>query len=199
MKQNVKQPGRNQTLARLMAEKKKIVIAVVLISVMAIMWVRVLAKKNTASAVVTPFAPQAAAAEEIQPKIKLTYITLPYVTGRNDMLSRDIFAGSKWEGFGAAANGARQSKEIIKSGHEQVSDTIEKIGKELKLDAIFSGKNPQASVSGMLVSPGGKLTVKYEGEKYEFNAVMMSENAVVLECKGVQVKLNMVRPTDSVN
>ena len=75
----------------------------------------------------------------------------------------------------------------------------EMIGKELRLDAILSGKNPQAYVSGMLVSPGGRLAVKHEGEKYEFKVVAINENEVVLECKGVQVKLSMVRPTDSAN
>ena len=183
-----------------MAEKKKIVIAVTLIGIMAIMWVRVLAKKNGSSVGENPLAIQAAAAEEVSPKVQITYVELPQVKGRNDMLTRDIFSGSTWEGLGAEANGARKPNERIKSGNEKLSDMItEMIGKELRLDAILSGKNPQAYVGGTLVSPGGKLIVKHEGENYEFKAVTMNENEVVLECKGVQVKLSMVRPTDSAN
>jgi hypothetical protein len=201
MKQKVKQPGsRNQAISQLTAEKKKIIIAVLLVGIMAIMWVRVLAKKNGSSAGQTPLAIQAAVAEEAAPKIQVTYVELPQVKGRNDTLTRDIFSGSRWEGLGAVANGAKQPNEKIKSGHEKLSDTItEMIGKELKLDAILSGKNPQAYVGGMLVSPGGKLTVNHEGEKYEFKAVAMNENEVVLECKGVQVRLSMTRPSDSAN
>ena len=201
MRQKIKQPGgRNQAISRLTAEKKKVVIAVLLIGIMAIMWVRVLAKKNGSPAGEIPLAIQAASAEEVLPKVQVTYVELPQIKGRNDMLTRDIFSGSKWEGLGAEANGAKQPNEKIKSGHEKLSDTItEMIGKELRLDAISSGKNPQAYVGGMLVSPGGKLTVKHEGEKYEFKAVMMNENEVVLECKGIQVKLSMTRPSDSAN
>lgn len=187
-------------ISQLTAEKKKIIIAAVLIGIMAIMWVRVLAKKKDSSAGVIPLALQTAAAEEAPPKVQVVYVELPQVKGRNDTLTRDIFSGSKWEGLGAEANGAKQPNERIKSGHEKLSDTItEMIGKELRLDAILSGKNPQAYVGGLLVSPGGKLTVKHEGEKYEFKAVEMNENEVVLECKGVQVKLSMTRPSDSAN
>jgi len=201
MKQKIKQPGgKNQVISQLTAEKKKIIIAAVLIGIMAIMWVRVLAKKKDSSAGVIPLALQTAAAEEAPPKVQVVYVELPQVKGRNDTLTRDIFSGSKWEGLGAEANGAKQPNERIKSGHEKLSDTItEMIGKELRLDAILSGKNPQAYVGGLLVSPGGKLTVKHEGEKYEFKAVEMNENEVVLECKGVQVKLSMTRPSDSAN
>jgi hypothetical protein len=201
MKQKAKQPGgRNQMISQLTAEKKKIVIAAALIGIMAIMWVRVLAKKSESPAGTVPLATQTAAAEEMPAKIQITYVELPQIKGRNDMLTRDIFSGSKWEGLGAEANGAQRPKERIKSGNEKLSDTItEMIGKELKLEAILSGKNPQAYVGGMLVSPGGKLTVKHEGEKYEFKAVEMNDNEVVLECKGVQVKLSMTRPSDSAN
>jgi hypothetical protein len=88
----------------------------------------------------------------------------------------------------------------VKGSNEQLNDIVNEMnGKELRLEAIFSGKNPQALVSGVLVSPGGRLAVKHEGEKYEFKAVAINENEVVLVCKGVQVKLSMVRPTDSAN
>jgi hypothetical protein len=200
MKQKAKQSGVNQTLRRLGAEKKKIAIAALLVGVMGIMWMRILVKKQDPSAGGASLAIQTAAAEEIPPKIKITYVELPQVKGRNDVLSRDIFAGSRWEGLGAEANGARQMTAKVKGSNEQLNDIVNEMnGKELRLEAIFSGKNPQALVSGVLVSPGGRLAVKHEGEKYEFKAVAINENEVVLVCKGVQVKLSMVRPTDSAN
>jgi hypothetical protein len=200
MKQKAKQSGVNQTLRRLGAEKKKIAIAALLVGVMGIMWMRILVKKQDPSAGGASLAIQTAAAEEIPPKIKITYVELPQVKGRNDVLSRDIFAGSRWEGLGAEANGARQMTAKVKGSNEQLNDIVNEMnGKELRLEAIFSGKNPQALVSGVLVSPGGRLAVKHEGEKYEFKAVAIHENEVVLVCKGVQVKLSMVRPTDSAN
>lgn len=200
MKQKIKQSGTNQTLRRLGAEKKKIAIAALLIGVMGVMWTRILVKKQDSPVGGASLALQTAAADEISPKVKITYVELPQVKGRNDVLSRDIFAGSRWEGLGAAANGTRQIATKVKSSNELLNDSVNEMsGKELRLEAIFSGKNPQALVSGVLVSPGGRLAVKHEGEKYEFKAVAINENEVVLECKGVQVKLSMVRPTDSAN
>ena len=187
-------------LKRLGAEKKKIAIAVMLIGVMGFMWMRILIKKQDSPVGGASLAIQTAAAEEIQPKVKITYVELPQVKGRNDILSRDIFAGGRWEGLGAESNGARQITKKVKGSNEQLNDSVtEMSGKELRLEAIFSGKNPQALVSGVLVSPGGRLAVKHEGEKYEFKAVAIHENEVVLECKGVQVKLSMTRPSDSAN
>jgi hypothetical protein len=200
MKQKTKQIGRNQTLMCLTAQKKKVAVAVLLMGVMVIMWVRVLTRKNQVPVNETMLAAQAAVAQDTQPRIKVSYLELPRVKGRNDMPARDIFAASRWEGAGAAANGPRQSKESVrKNGNERLNDTIETIGKELKLEAIFSGKNPQASISGMLVSPAGRLAVKHEGEIYEFKAVAISDNEVDLVCKGVHVKLSMARPTNSAN
>jgi hypothetical protein len=198
MKQKAKQSGGKQALSRITSEKKKIVIAVLLVGVMVIMWWRVLANKKETPVSTAVFAAQTAAAEEIAPKVKVSYVDLPQVKGRNDILVRDFFSGSKWEGLGVSANGVKQPKNgVKKSDNEQLGDTIEMIGKELKLEAIFSGKNPQASVSGALVSLGGGLTANYEGEQYEFKMVAINENAVTLECKGVRVKLSMARPTDS--
>ncbi|MDO8303427.1 MAG: hypothetical protein Q7T18_09310 [Sedimentisphaerales bacterium] len=199
MKQKAKKIGGNQVMKNLMAEKKKIIIASLLIGVMAVMWGRIFFKKDGVPAAATAMAIQAAAVEETpsQPKVKMTYVELPQVKGRNDTLARDVFAAGGWQGLVAVANNAPQSTHRVKSSHEQLSDRVnEMIGKELRLDAILSGKNPQAYVGGTLVSPGGKLIVKQEGENYEFRVVAIRENEVVLVCKGVQVKLIMTRPSD---
>ena len=83
----------------LMAEKKKVVVASCLIAVMAIMWVRVLTKQ----------APQAAEAALTTEKLneigssnqelKVSFIELPQVAGRNDVITRDFFASDDWRQF----------------------------------------------------------------------------------------------------
>lgn len=197
MKQKIKQSGSKPPM-KLTAERKKMAAASVLIGVMVLMWARVLLKNNQVSAETLIVPAQTAASEVIKPKIKLNYIELPRIKGRNDVLSRDIFAGKKWETMGAAANGIAKFKHN-ENANEDLENTIEMIGKELKLEAVFSGKNPQASVSGTLVSLQSKLTVKYEGDQYEFKAVAINDNEVVLECKGIQVKLSMIKPNESAN
>jgi hypothetical protein len=194
-----KKTNQSKPIMRLTAERKKAAVALLLIAVMVLMWARLLIKKNTASAQNSVLAPQTTSAEILRPRMKITYIELPRIKGRNDTLSRDVFASNKWEGAGASPNGIIKVRQKHKNANEDLKNTIETIGKELKLEAIFSGTNPQASVGGMLVLPQSKLTVKYEGEQYEFKALAINDNEVVLECKGVQVKLTMNRPNESAN
>jgi hypothetical protein len=201
MKQKTKQPGvRNHTLARMSAQRKKVIVALVLMGVMVIMWARILTKKNASQTGEYAITAQATAAESAGPKTKLTYVDLPCVKGRNNVLTHDFFNGADWDGFHRESRHTGQNGEVIRrSANEQLSDRIETIGKELRLEAIISGKNPQAYVGGALVSQGGKLTANYEGEQYEFKVVVIGENEVVLECKGVQLKLTITRPVESAN
>ena len=126
------------------------------IGVMVLMWARVLLKNNQVSAETLIVPAQTAASEVIKPKIKLNYIELPRIKGRNDVMSRDIFAGKKWETMGAAANGIAKFKHN-ENANEDLENTIEMIGKELKLEADFLGQK-SAGISQRYVSFAGRQT-----------------------------------------
>ena len=89
---------------RLAAEKKKTVFSVCLIALMVFMWVRVLDKKTPEAAEATleqspALASQEAAGDDTSkssPELKVTFIELPKVAGRNDSIARDFFVSDDW-------------------------------------------------------------------------------------------------------
>ena len=88
MKQNITNNGNaaNRLISKLAAEKKKTIIALGLIAVMVFMWVRVLGKKTAASAQASPRLPEAAA-NQPNSQSKMSFIELPKIQGRNDILT----------------------------------------------------------------------------------------------------------------
>ena len=90
MEQNLRS---NKIVSRLAAEKKKTVCALCLIALMAFMWVRVLFKKGPESVEATP------TAKKLDSEFKVSFVELPEVEGRNDVLTRDFFAANGWQNF----------------------------------------------------------------------------------------------------
>ena len=71
--------------------RKKVVIAAVLVSVMALMWTRLLLQKKPESASANTQA--AATKADAKSSIVLRYFQLPHIEGRHDVISRDLFSG----------------------------------------------------------------------------------------------------------
>ena len=94
MDQKIKNSGsrQNRIFEQLAAEKKKTITAICLIAVMAFMWVRVLGGKTGDEAQAALTNATAANKQSNSEPLKITYIDLPVVKGRNDVLNRDFFA-----------------------------------------------------------------------------------------------------------
>jgi hypothetical protein len=101
MKRNITNAGgsANRLVSRLAAEKKKTVLALCLIALMAFMWVRVLGRKTPAAADAASVAQRRGATAQTDSQIKISFIELPKVTGRNDIMTRDFFDPVGWRGF----------------------------------------------------------------------------------------------------
>ena len=173
--------------------KKKAIIATVLVIVMALMWVRVFAKKGkkaapakvTAATVRTVTASTTAA--EKTKKTTMQYKQLPMVAGRNDVLVRDIFSRKSWNNGLGAADGWNSEQTML-------SDDIRRAGQNLKLEAITMGEGGQKSevfIDGKLVPAGSDFPTRYEGRIYRFTVEKIAANKVVLKCKDVSVTLKM--------
>lgn len=196
MRQNLKNnnDGAKRVFEQLAAEKKKTVIAVCLITVMVLMWVRVFGKKTpqTAGAAVTA---QEAITEQSNSELKVSFVEPPKVKGRNDVLSRDFFAIDNWQEFtrgreGENLAGIEEVSVFSKDGSEEV---VKRIADKLKLEAIVSGKNPQAFIDGKLLSAGGKLFVEDGTKKYECEVVGIEENTVLIRCGEAEIKLRLTK------
>ncbi len=175
-------------MGRLTAQKKRTSIAVCLVLAMAFMWVKVL----------TPNVPDSAAAAVVddaagQPEsqLKITYVELPVVEGRNDTLVRDFFTVGK--GF---LRGGAVVDVVAGGGSEKVT---RRIAEKLKLEAIVFGENPQAFINDELVSEGDKLLVREEATEYEFTVVKIGQNTVFMRCGDAEIALRLAPAIEGID
>ena len=175
------------------AARKKAIIAACLIAVMAFMWVRVFAKKGnkakpddvTASTVRTVSASTTAKSDP--KKAIIEYKKLPMVSGRNDVLVRDIFDKKSWVDGKDGADNWIDEQALL-------SNNIRRAGKTLKLEAILmgeGGQKPEIFISGKLVPAGSDFPTRYKGRIYMFTVENVTANKVVLKCSDVSIVLKL--------
>jgi len=185
MKQNVRSDGKgaNRVFSRLAAEKKKSIVALCLIALMGFMWVRVLVRKTPKSA------EAAVGQEEVKSntsELKISFIELPEVAGRNDALTRDFFAANDWQGFMSGG----EVNVVPGDGDEEI---IKRIAEIIKLEAIVLGKNPQAFINDKLLSVGDRLLVVDGVDTYEFEVVGIEEKTVFIRCGEMEITLELTQ------
>jgi hypothetical protein len=195
MKQDLKNGGSggNRLFSRLAAEKKKTVIAVCLITVMVFMWVRVLGRKGPQSADAAVMA-QEVTDGQTKPELKISFIELPKVEGRNDVLTRDFFAVGNWRDFmrgGEGKSGGIEEVSVVsrKGGEE----TARRVAEKLKLEAIVLGKNPLAIINDKRLSVGDKLFVRDGTNTYECEVAEIEEDMVFIRCGEAEVTLRLTQ------
>jgi len=195
MKQNLKNNGNrsNKLFGRLAAEKKKTVIAVCLITVMVFMWVRVLGRKGPQSANAAVMK-QEATGGQTNPELKISYIELPKVEGRNDVLTRDFFAVGSWRDFmrgGEGKSGGIEEVSVVsRDGSEEI---VRRVAEKLKLEAIVLGENPRAFINDKLLSVGDKLFITDGINTYECEVAKIEENTVFIRCGEAEVTLRLTQ------
>lgn len=185
----------NKVFNQLTAEKKKTVFAVCLIALMVFMWVRVLGNK-------TPKAAEAALGQQLMtsdvsksgPELKITFIELPEVAGRNNSITRDFFASDDWWKLIVSGEGGKiagiEEVSISKGGSEEIAKWV---AERLKLEAIGFGENPRAFINGKPLSVGGKLFVSDGDDKYECEVVGIEEDKVFIRCREAEITLKLKR------
>ena len=193
LKNNGSQAG--ERIKQLAAGRKKPIVAMGLIILMAVMWVRVLTKKTPESAeaalAVTKTVQQQSNSKKVQ---EITFIELPEVRGRNDVLTRDIFDAQGWKGFRAAGYSGGIGKSSIVSendGEEAVKRVIEK----LRLEGVLLSANPQAFINDKLVAVGDSVPIKDGINTYECEVIEIKENTVLVRYGQTMIKLKL---TDSI-
>jgi hypothetical protein len=199
MKRNLQNnvSGANRASGRLAIDTKKAVFALGLIAIMVFMWVRVLTRKSPQSAAAS------SVAEEIKligqsdtESLKLSFIELPKVKGRNDVLARDFFTVKNWQDFlreGKGVGDRREVDVVSRNGNEEVA---RKIAEKLKLGAIVMGKNPRAFVNDKLLAVGDKMLIQDGVNIYECEIVEIEEKTVLLRCGQAEIRLKL-RETNS--
>ncbi|HUS72281.1 MAG TPA: hypothetical protein VMY06_04370 [Sedimentisphaerales bacterium] len=193
MKQNVKSGSgpTNRFYGRLAAEKKKTVTALCLIALMVFMWARVLGKKTPATTEAAPrqkgVAPDTS---ESNSQLKISFIELPKVPGRNDALTRDFFAADGWQEFLGGVGSNKDVKGVEGDGSDEIGRWI---AEELILEAIGMGENPKAFINDKLLAVGDKLLVTNGSDEHECEVVGIDDEMVLIRCGEIEITLKLTQ------
>ncbi|MCK4292456.1 MAG: hypothetical protein KAY65_04620 [Planctomycetes bacterium] len=196
MRQNARnnEGGANRLFSQLAAEKKKGAIALCLIAVMAVMWVKVLTKEGPESAEARFVTEQTDAEEQLSEALKISFVELPEVPGRNDMIGRDFFDAADWQDFklDQEINSTVIDIEEVSATSTDVSEeVVAQLTQLLKLQAIGLGETPQAFINDKLLSVGDKMVVGDATETYECEVVEISKSTVLIRCRDVEMVLKL--------
>jgi hypothetical protein len=187
-------------LSQLAAERKKTVIAFCLIGVMVFMWAKVLGKKTPQGAEAREMT-QSAMSGQSSSEMKISFVELPKVEGRNDVLTRDVFAADNWQEFTRNTKdrnltGIKEVNVISRGGSEEV---IRRVADKLKLEAIGLSEKSEVFINDKLLTLGDKLFVKEGLEKYECEVVGIEQNMVLIRCGEAEIKLKLMQVNEVVD
>jgi hypothetical protein len=182
------------------ASKGKALLAGVLLSIMAILWGRVIFRKDPVKQAGADVVKAAAAAQakskQSQETVKLRYHNLPVIPQRNDVLARDLFVAGKWDPFETQSVQEQADSDEKDSARTDHQKNMEKIKERLKIEAIINNGpdlKKQAYIAGKLVTEGSSLSVTQEPWQYEFRVKKIDSNSVVLKWNDNIITLVMSR------
>lgn len=189
--------GVSRLIGKVAAEKKKAGIALCLIAIMAVMWVKVLTKKGPEISKASPVA-EATDDSDLDEAINITYVDLPRIPDRDDLISRDFFASEGWEDFRTGDATAKivegEDFSIEKTGGTKAIAGI--VAQHIKLGAIIMEERPQAFINDKFRSAGDTLTLTDGSETYECEVVEVRKNSVLIRCKDAEIVLKLIETAE---
>jgi hypothetical protein len=130
-------------------------------------------------------------------KLNVSYIKLPQVEGRNDVITRDFFVSNDWRHFKSDKKRnlavIEEVNVVSKNGNEEV---IRKVAEKLKLEAIVVLSNkPRAFINNKVISIGDSLLIRDGADTYECEVIEIreKENIVVIKCREAEVTLKLTQ------
>jgi hypothetical protein len=191
MKQNLRyastQP--NRVFGQFALQKRKTAVALCLVAVMVFMWVRVLLKEEPASAEAALMGESPKGRQQSSPKVRVSFIELPKVQGRNDVLMGDFFDADGWRNFVGDGEGNIENVSVfVRDGSEEIA---RRLANRLKLQATWLDKNPQAFINDRLLSVGEKFDVREGNDVYECEVAEIEQNMVLIRCREAEIVLKL--------
>lgn len=178
----------NRLVSQLAADKKKAVIAVALVLLMAFMWIRLIAGKGTrsAKAAVTPVT---GTDLDSTARSKVVFIELPCVQGRHDVLARDFF---KLDDRSFSA-----SEEMSIISQNSAEQGVREVAQRLRLDAISTGEEPEAFINDKLLKVGDVLVLGEGSKVYECEIMSIKANVVLVKYEEAEIELKLKQPDEA--
>ncbi len=184
----------NRFINYLAAEKKKTVLASCLILLMIFMWLKMLTRTSPKAAEAELVAELINEQNQSEQEMNISFIELPDVAGRNDLIVRDFFASKGWQDFdgeqGRKSVGVEKIDIVSKNDDQEV---IQKVADNLKLEAIVSSEVPMAFINDKVLRAGDKLFVSDGIESYECEVVEIKENIVVIKFRESKFTLKLTQ------
>ena len=179
-------------MGRLVAEKRKAVATGCLVIVMVSLWVRVLTRNTPEVAEATPTAGMLGVEGPSNPAPNVSFVELPKVAGRNDLITRDFFACDGWRSFTGGRRKFADIEEVNMLSQNGSEEAIKKVAEKLRLEAVLLSNNPLASINGRVLGLGDRMLVDDGNEKYECEVVAIEENTVEIKCREAEITLKLV-------
>ena len=180
-------------LARFAGEKKKAVTTACLVTVMIIMWVRVLTKNAPETAEAMAPATASNADSPAEAATKVSFVKLPKVAGRNDVITRDFFAADGWRNFVGGRRKFADIEEVNVRSQNGSEEVIRKVAQKLRLEAISLSKKPLTCINNKVLYVGDKMLISDGNQKYECEVAAIEENTVVIKCREAEITLKLVQ------
>lgn len=172
--------------------RKKAALAAGLVVMLGIMWVRVLIghKPQAAAAAETPAASKPVATGRAS--VKVEYVNLPVIPGRNDTIECDFFTGRDWSGLAKnAGSKTGTDTEVVRPTVDRTSD-VDKVARKMNLQAvILKGDRPEAFINDLPVHVGDAVPFQDGADLYVFEVKRIGDDSVLVECGGKSVTLKM--------
>ncbi|UCD50477.1 MAG: hypothetical protein JSW27_23495 [Phycisphaerales bacterium] len=180
----------------LAAGRKKTVLATGLVTIMAIMWFRVLTgrKPESAAAAKPPETPQ----KKTGAVAKFRFHDLPIIPGRNDRINRNFFAVENWTGFSeeSSKHSASTGSEVQIVTPNRTQEVIVKVAQKLKLAAVLWSENPQIFANDQLLRVGDTLELKEGTDTYVFEVIQIEADSVLVRCREQELTLKLAQSND---
>ncbi len=186
---------------RLRNANGKTVAAVVLVSVMLLLWGRVLLKGRggPAEAAGSEMNPAESLAVPAVRPVTVVPVELAFEAGRHDVLTSDMFSTDQWEALHAVA----EDKPVVvvkeDTREKQLLRKLENIAAMLKLEAIIhaaDGTPLQVFVNDAILTVGSVLTVREGPEQYELVLTAIGENEALFDWNGASITLKMTETVE---
>ncbi len=158
------------------------------------MWLKVLTRTSPKAAQAELIAELIEEQNRSEPEINVSFIELPNVPGRNDLITRDFFASNGWQDFidgqGQESVGIEEIDIVSKNDDQEV---IQKVAENLRLEAIVSSEDPLAFINDKILRASDKFFVGDGIESYECEVVEIKENMVVIKCRDSRITLKLTQ------
>jgi sRNA-binding protein len=93
----------------------------------------------------------------------------------------------------ASAPGAGTDTEVRVVVPDRDQEVVQQVAQTLKLEAVVRSDSPWAFVNDRMLRIGDKLTVERGAGHLEFEVLQIYEDAVLVECNGIQLMLKLAQ------